>query len=215
MLRKNIIITLIVILGCGISGFSKSCVFFFLLCLCDFDGERKRSGEYLDLCFSFLRFLLALYVAISDDKFANVLSIELSMALLSLSLPSTRRDENDKFWGTKLFSCLLEATLVEAFEFSLWESFGLSATMGVIDIKGVFVKVGDVKLRLCIFLHGESPSPADTDACSLCLDFFIFFSFLSLSSEPSFSLLNSNGLMVTLIGDILSGVVNLDDFSIL
>lgn len=146
--------TLIVILGCGSPGFSMSWHFFFLLCLC-LDGDRKRSGEYLDLCFSFLRFLFALYVAISEDKLASVFSMEVSIVLLSRSLnfpsfESARREENDEFVDRKLASCLaaVGVKFVEAFEFSLCESLGLSATIGVMDIKGVFVNVGEVKLRL-------------------------------------------------------------------
>lgn len=132
----------------------------------------------------------------SEDKLANVLSIELSMALLSRSLLSVRRDENEMFCGTKAGSFGF-AMLVDAFEFSLCESFGLSATMGVIDIKGVLVKAGDVKLRLS-FLDVLSLS----EECSF---FFLIFLSFFLTSVLSFSLqLNSNGLIVTLMGDTFS-----------
>lgn len=169
-----------VILGWGKSdGFSKSWFFFFLLCLCDFDGERNRSGEYLFLCFSFLLFLLALYVAMSEDRLASVFSILLSMVLLSRSL--SRSEEKER-----LCADVAAATFVDAFEFSLWESFGLSATMGVIDIRGVLVKAGDVKLRRCCFLWSS-----EVDTWSR---FFLFFFSLFIvisGSKASFSLLNS------------------------
>lgn len=195
-------LTFIVILGCETPGFSISCcAFFFLLCLCDFVGDLSKSGEYRDRCFSFLRFLFALYVAISEDRLASVVSMEVSIALLSLSITlfSAMREENEELGERN--SSFLAGAPVEAFEFSLCESLGLSATMGVIDIRGVFVRVGDVKLRFSFF--DCDSSPIEPEECSLSLDFFIFLSFF-LRSELSFSLLNSNGFIFTLIGDWFS-----------
>lgn len=199
MMKMNT--TLIVILGCETPGFSISCcALFFRLCLCDLEGDLSRSGEYRDRCFSFRRFLFALYVAMSDDRLASVVSIEVSIALLSrpFSLFSPRREENEEFGDRK--SSFFDVMPLEALEFSLCESLGLSATIGVIDIRGVLVRVGDVKLRLSFF-DGESHS-MEADECSFCLDFLSFLSFFLASL--SFSLLKSKGFIVTFIGERFS-----------
>lgn len=129
------------------------------------------------------------------------------MVLLSLSFGSVRRDENDEFCERKLASSrLVGVALVDVLEFSLWESFGLSATMGVIDMSGVLVRVGEVKLRLCSFFDSDS-SPPEVEVWSFIFDFLILLSFFLISlSIPS--LVKSNGFIVTLMGDIFSeGVV--------
>lgn len=121
--------------------------------------------------------------------------MELSIVLLSLSL-SPRREEKDRFCAEKFWL----ATLVDAFEFSLCESLGLSATIGVIDIRGVLVKAGDVKLRLCCFWS------SDVETWSRF--FLLFFSrFILISgSNASFSLLYSKGLITIFMGDWFSVV---------